>query len=183
MIDSDLVGRTSAATDTDPASAVRLAQRPSQDLARFIISLRQAPGALGEHVQTFLLGKDPEASARSINARLVRLRQVMGPDGEPVRSGIEQTLNYLLDDIEMLILPRDVQSAFALLVQFIECDGAAAESSRDEDWEVQQAFQRAIALLAQASPQVPRDQRERAAAHLRSENSYGLRVGVREALG
>jgi hypothetical protein len=83
---------------------------------------------------------------------------------------------------ELAAFILDPLAAFALLLHFIECDGPAAESALEEDWEFAQLFERAVALLKQMAPDVPEEVRAQAAARLLAGDGYGLRRGVREAL-
>lgn len=165
--------------------AERLARRPAVSLAQFIVSLRFAPDPVGEHIRTFLLAEDLPATAASIAARLEHFADLTAH--RPTRSSrsppIAATLEYLLDDIESIVRPDDPRQAFDLLVRFLECDAAASERSRDEDWEIQQVFNRAVEILTDTAKVVPAEDRKLAAAQLLSADSYGLRKGVREVLG
>ena len=166
---------------TDDTLTARLATRPAQQLAQFIVGLQHAQDPVGEHVRTFLCADDASACAAAIEARLAAF--VASADRRAARTRwISATLDYLLDDIEQLVLPHDPVQAFTLLVQFLECDAAAIESATEEDWDTQQGFVRAVALLAQLASSVPTEAREQSATQLLATDHYGLRVGAREAL-
>ena len=78
-------------------------------------------------------------------------------------------------DPAVLVLPKDSQRAFDLLVLVIQSDGDAMESCGDHDFEVSCAIDRAIELIAQLVPALSHDVVQAALRSLAESDGYGTR--------
>jgi hypothetical protein len=164
-------------TKADLARALeRLRRRDLESLAAFILSLAQDSGPVAEQVRTFIVGDDVGETVESIKERIGDLRTPSEYEHRHARGKeIGQSLSYILDAIESLVLPVDPKSAFPLLVRFFEADGRAMESCGDHDWEVQCVFKRAAELMAEASKSVPREELAAVLGLLVADDGYGMR--------
>lgn len=167
-------------TQEQMAAAVeRLRRMEPTILARFIVSLSQDVGPVGEQVRTFIAGDDVVRVIASLRERIGNLgtpteyahRHARGRD-------IGASLEFIVDSIERLVLPADPASAFGLLVRVFETDGVAMESCGDHDWEVACAYKRAAEVMAAAATNLPRADVRRVLGGLLLSDAYGMRKGL-----
>jgi hypothetical protein len=155
---------------------IQLIKRDPNVMAAFILSLAHDSGPVGDQVRTFIVGDDMAAAVESLRQRL---RSLEGPSDNSHRhslgSQVGRRLEFILDSIETLVLPREPRRAFELLVAFFESDGRAMESSGDHHWLVETAFERAATLMAQAATSIPTAETQEVMAQLRAVDAYGLR--------
>jgi hypothetical protein len=141
--------------------------------------LAQDSGPVGEQVRTFIVGDDLAEVSESLRQRLGSLespseyehRHALGEE-------IGKSLQFMLDGIEMLVLPREPKQAFALLVEFFESDGRAMEECGEHHWEVACAFERAAAMMAEAAKAMPTMEVASEVSRLMLVDAYGLRRGL-----
>jgi hypothetical protein len=146
----------------------RLSKRDPNSLEAFILSLAQDSGPVGEQVRTFIVGDDVVEVAESLRQRL---RSFESPPEYHHRhalgEGIGQSLQFILDGIETLVLPTKPRRAFSLLVEFVEADAPAMESCGEHTQAVECAFERAAAMpVVDVTAEVSR---------LMAVDAYGLR--------
>ena len=164
-------------TRADAVAALeRLERRSPASLAAFILSLAQDGGPVGEQVRTFLVGDDLAASVASLEERIDAL-SVPAARGERGRVGedVGRRLDYILEAIETLVLPRDPRAAFDLLVLLMQRDGDAMERCGDHHDAVAGALERAAGLVAQAVQTLPPHEVRATLQQLVAEDDYGTR--------
>ena len=170
--------RLESKADFESARA-RLRRRDPEAMAAFILSLAQVEGPVGEQVRTFIVGDDVAEAAESLRQRL---RSLESPSEYHHRhalgEGIGQSLQFILDSIETLVLPTEPRTAFSLLVEFFEADGRAMEECGEHHWEVACAFERAAAMMAEAAKAMPTMEVASEMSRLMSVDAYGLRRGL-----
>jgi hypothetical protein len=157
----------------------RLRRRDPELLASFILSLAQDSGPVGEQVRTFILGDDVVKATESLRERIRALeglsesshRHSLGQD-------IGQRLQFILEAIESLVLPAEPHRAFALLAELFESDGRAMEACGEHHWAVECAFERAAAMMNEASKEMPVAEVVATVTRLMAVDSYGLREGL-----
>jgi hypothetical protein len=129
-----------------------LRRRDSDELAVFLLSLAGHSGPVGDQIRTFIGGGDVADTVDSLRKRIGGIaptseyehRQSLGRE-----VGIE--LGMIIDSVEHLLLVRDPQSAFDVLVSLFEADAVAMESCGERDWEVTCAYQRAAEVMPAAA--------------------------------
>lgn len=167
-------------TKADFESALaRLQRRDPASMAAFILSLAQDPWPVGEQVRTFVVGDDVLQAAESLR---LRLRSLQSPSEYRHRhalgEGIGQSLQFILDGIETLVLPAEPRRAFALLVELFEADGRAIEECGEHTYEVECAFERAVALIRAVAEAIPGADVAAGVSRLMVADPYGLRRGL-----
>jgi len=163
-------------THTDVTEAVaRLARRPPEILAAFIVSLAHRTDPVHERVLSFLAADDPAALSTCLRTQILRLRN--GREGRSRDHGSDAVrLEYLLDAIEQAVLTSDPKEAFALLTLVIQCDGTLLDQSADFDHEIVCAIHRACTLIKAVAASLP-DQSTRATLqHLYERDTHGCRA-------
>lgn len=168
--------RIDTQADVEAATA-RLAGRSPEALARFIVSLAQDGGPVGEHVRRFVVADDPRAIADALRAGI----QAIGADRAPVAgSGAEvgARMEWILDGIESWVLPSAAGEAFNLLVELIERDGPAMEACGDHHFEVNRALERAAGALADVVPALPKEEIAARLQRLLAADEYGTRTSL-----
>jgi len=153
-----------------------LRRRDSGELAVFLLSLAGHSGPVGEQIRTFIGGEDVAATVDSLRKRIGRIERASEYDhrhslGREV--GIQ--LGMIVDSVEQLLLVRDPQSAFDVLVSLFEGDAVAMESCGEHDWEVTCAYQRAAEVMAAAARNLPRAEVENRITALLQADGYGVR--------
>ena len=156
--------------------ASRLNSRTPESLATFIASLAKDLDPLGDHVKTFVVGDNLAEATLSIRKRIdaLRLSERRHPRcGAWVNVG--QRVEYILEDIETLILPVSPATEFELLVLIVE---------RDEDVMIQcgdflavdSLITRAAALLTLAAKSLPSAEVRKTILRLVREGDFWRRV-------
>lgn len=168
-------GRLETVQDEADARA-RLERRSTQALAAFIVSLASDDGPVGEQVLTFIVGDELEATIESVRARITALgTSGPGEARDPTGQAVGRRLEYLLEAIETLVLPVDVQRAFELLVELFDRDGDAMEGCGDHHDRVANAFERAADLVAVAARGLQREEVLVEMRRLVANDDYGTR--------
>ena len=163
-------------TKADFARALeRLRRRDAESLAAFILSLAQDSGPVGDQVRTFIVGDDVKETVGSLRVRI-------GDLGHAVGKEIGASLEFILESIEMLVLPVDSRAAFQLLVRVFEADAVAMENCGDYDFEVTSAFDRAAELIGRAAESLPRAEVVAALDALVKDDGYGVRAALAEVI-
>jgi hypothetical protein len=164
-------------TNEDRVVAIaRLSRRSPESLAAFIASLAHDTGPVGEHVRTFIDADDPAAIVASIEERIDALRpSSRRASRDRAGDDVGQRFEFLVADIETLVLPSDRQSAFRLLVRLIERDGDGLEACDDEGWTVTTAISRACDLVVRAGAALPPDAVLTKLRGLVAGDAYGTR--------
>lgn len=164
-----------ALTDVIEATA-RLARRPPEILAAFIVSLAHRTGPVHERVLSFLAADDPAALSACLRAQLRRLRE--GHD-RPSRGELSDAnavrLEYVLDAIEQAVLPSNPKEALALLTLAVECDGMLLDQSSDLDYEVSCAIRRACSLIESVTALLPIEFTRERLEKLYTSDTHGCR--------
>jgi hypothetical protein len=107
---------------------------------------------------------------------LLSLAGQPGPIGEQLRTFIGgDDVAATVDSVEQLLLVRDPQSAFDVLVWLFEADAVAMESCGEHEWEVTCAYQRAAEVMAAAARHLPRAKVEDRVNALLKGDGYGVR--------
>jgi hypothetical protein len=156
--------------------ARKLSKRDPNSLAAFILSLAQVDGPVGEQVRTFIVGDDVAEVAESLRQRLRLLesqsdyhhRHTLGKEIGP-------RLQFILDGIETLVLPREPRRAYALLLEFFATDGRAMDSCGEHTYAVECAFERAATMMAVVAKAMPAEDVAAEASRLMAVDAYGLR--------
>jgi hypothetical protein len=168
-------GRLETVQDVADARA-RLERRSAQTLAAFIVSLAHDEGPAGEQVRTFIVGDDLEATIGSVRARIMALgASDSGEARDLAGEAVGRRLEYLLEAIETLVLPVDVERAFELLVELFARDGDAMEGCGDHHDHVANAFEWAVDLIAVAARGLPREEVLVELQRLVANDDYGTR--------
>jgi hypothetical protein len=167
-------------TRADVAAAVeRLERRSPAALAAFILSLAQEGGPVGEQVRTFIVGDDLAATVGSLEERVAALRDSPAADRrDRVGEDVGRRLDYILEAIETLVLPRDPRAAFELLVLLMQRDGDSMERCGEHHDAVTSALERAAGLMAQAAQTLPPHEVRATLQQLMAEDDYGTRRGL-----
>ena len=164
-------------TTQDVAAARRrLEGRSPQALAAFIVSLAHDAGPVGEQVRTFMVGDDLAATVESLRERIAALGDADGAaPRDRTGEAVGQRLGYLLEAIEILVLPVDAGRAFELLVLLTERDGEAMECCGDHHDTVAGAIERAADLIERAIRALPREEVLVVLKRLAATDEYGTR--------
>lgn len=171
------------ATRKDLAIALeRLRRRDPEQMAQLLLSLAHDLGPIGDQIRTFIVTDDLEATAAAVMARIKAVSNE--PRGYRRREGriVAERMGYIVDAIETLLLPRDAQGAFDVLVQLIERDGASMEACGDYTDEVATAIERAIGLLLCTAPALPADEVRPVLERLAHGDHYGTRRMLQSVL-
>jgi hypothetical protein len=155
------------------AAIARLASRTSENLATFIASLAFDSGPIGEQVRTFIVGDNLSETTESLKERILALRESHSRHRGDEEVG--ERLGYILDSIEVLVLPVSPATAFELLVLLIERDGDAMEQCGDDHWSVQMRLETAAKLVAAAMKSLPIREARETLERLVAEDGYGTR--------
>jgi len=171
-------------TNQDFTAAIdRLAQREPIVLARFIVSLAQDTGPIGEHVRTFIVGDDAAETVESLRARITSLGIPEEYEHRHARGReMGASLEFIVESIESLVMPANPRAAFELLVLLFESDGVAMENCGEHDFEVTCAFERAAGLMHQAARTLPRADVVTALEPLLDDDGYGVRGALAEVM-
>jgi len=154
----------------------RLERRSTQVLAAFIVSLAQDTGPAGEQARTFIVGDDLEATVESVRERIAALAAGdVGQARDHAGEAVGRRLEYVLEAIETLVLPVNVQCAFELLVELFDHDGDAMEGCGDHHDSVADAFDRASELIGVSSRRLPRKEVLITLQRLVANDEYGTR--------
>ena len=153
----------------------RLERRGPEVLAIFIASLALHEGPVGEQVCTFIVGDDLTEAGVQIEGRINSLRRPESRSRHEFGREVGQRLMFILDAIESLVLAKDSQYAFDLLVLVIQSDGHAMENCGDHHFEVSCAMDRAIQLIARVAPTLPRNVVQGTIHSLAESDGYGTR--------
>ena len=164
-------------TRADAVAALeRLERRSPASLAAFILALAQDGGPVGEQVRTFLVGDDLAASVASLEERIAALRESPAADRrDRFGEDVGRRLDYILEAVETLVLPKDPRAAFELLVRLVQADGNAMEQCGDHHDSVASALARTVGLVAQAAQTLPADEVRATLQQLIAEDDYGTR--------
>lgn len=134
-------------------SLERLRRRDTESLAAFILSLAQESGPVGEQVRTFIVGDSVADVTDSLRGRIKGLGI---PDEYAHRHArgkeMGARLEFIVESIETLVLPKDPKVAFELLVRLFKADGQAMENCGNHDFEVTCAFKRAVEMIGGGRP-------------------------------
>jgi hypothetical protein len=169
-------------TQNQPAAAIeRLRRLEPKTLARFIVSLSEDPGPVGEQVRTFIVGNDVVLAAASLRERIGNLGTPSEYEHRHARGReLGARLGFILDGIETWVLPVDPKSAFGLLVGFFEADAVAMENCGDHDFDVSCAFARAAELIRAAARSLPKTDVRHVLEGLLLSDAYEVRKGLAE---
>lgn len=172
-------------TNQDAARAIeRLRTRDPKSLAALIVSLAQDAGPVGEQVRTFIVGDDVKEASMSLKERIESLGGCSEREHRSRRGQeVVQRPEFILDAVEILVVPVDPKGAFELLMLVMESDEVAMENSGDHDHAVSCAFKRAAGLMAQAAAALPSEEVEATLKRLIAEDAYGVRGSLAEAMG
>jgi hypothetical protein len=155
----------------------RLRRRDCDALAAFVLSLAMDSGAVGEQVRTFIVGDNVAETVESVRQRIGSLKI---PSEYEHRHSLGQQmgahLDFIVDSVERLVLPRDPNAALDLLVAMFEADQLAMENCGEHDWEVDCAYQRATGVMAEAAKHLSRAEVEKRVKALIEVDAYGVRV-------
>jgi hypothetical protein len=155
----------------------RLRRRDSDSLAAFLMSLASLSGPVGDQVRTFIVADTLTETVESLRERIGRLavaseyelRHSLGRE-------VGLTLEFIIDSVELLVLPVDADAAFELLAAVFEADEVVAENCGEHDWEVARAYQRAAGIMATAASHLPPARVEPRIRMLVETDQYGMRA-------
>ena len=157
-------------------ATARLARRPPERLAAFIVSLAHRTGPVHERVLSFLAPDDPAAHSTCLRTQILRLR-----DGRDRRSRDEASdanavrLESVLDGIEQAVLSADPKEALALLTLAIECDATLLDQSTAFDDEISCAIHRACSLIELVAALLPIESTRATLEQLYACDTHGCR--------
>jgi hypothetical protein len=155
----------------------RLLGRDREVLAAFLVSLAHVSGPVGDQVRTFIVGDDVADTAESVRRRISGLAAVSEYEHRhSVGREMGATLEFIVDSIERLVLPKDPAAAFELLVAIFEADKKAMENCGEHDWEVTCAYKRAAAVMRESAKTLPRAEVEERVQALIEADGYGVRA-------
>jgi hypothetical protein len=171
-------------TKADVAHALqRLRGRDPESLAAFIVSLAQDSGPIGEQVRTFIVGDNVAETVELLRARIGSLRIPEEYEHRHARGReMGASLEFIVESIESLVMPVDVQRALELLVLLFESDGVAMENCGDHDFEVTCAFERAAGLIGKVSRTLPAGEVAAVLKPLLDDDGYGVRGALAEVI-
>jgi len=172
-------------TSQDLAAAIeRLQKREPAVLARFIVSLAQDSGPIGEQVRTFIVGDDLSQTVESLRERIGDMRTPTEYEHRHARGEeIGESMGFIVESIEALVLPVDANAAFQLLVAAFEADGLAMENCGEHHYEVACAFERAAELMARAAKGMPEAEVASKVRELMAVDGYGVRRVLKQVIG
>ncbi len=150
-------------------------QRGTEPLARFILTLAYDDNGIGDYVRTFIAADDPSRSVQRLRESLAVIRAgERAYDYRHKRSDVFlRRLDHVLDSIELIVLPRDPQAAFDLLVQAIESDDAVANHCHESD--IGCTFDRACRLLISVAETLRSAEVDATITRLAANDPYGAR--------
>lgn len=150
-------------------------QRGTEPLARFILTLAYDDNGIGDYVRTFIAADNLPRSVQLLRQNVAAIRAgERDYDYRHNRSEVFlRRLDHLLDSIELIVLPRDPPSAFDLLVQVIESDGAVANHCHESD--IGRTFDRACTLLISVAKTLRTGEVDATIAHLVANDHVGAR--------
>jgi hypothetical protein len=157
----------------------RLRRRDSDSLVAFLMSLAMDSGPVGEQVRTFIVGDDVAKTVASVRRRISELsipseyehRHSLGKE-------MGASLDFIVDSVERLVLPKDPKAAFDLSVAIFEADQVAMENCGEHDWEVACAYKRAVGVMAEAAKHLPCAEIEERVKGLIEGDLSGARAGL-----
>jgi hypothetical protein len=155
----------------------RLRRRDCDALAAFVMSLAMDSGPVGEQVRTFIVGDDVTETVESVRQRIGGL--CIPSECEHRHSLGQQMgahLDFIVDSVERLVLPRDPKAAFDLLVAMFEADHVAMENCGEHDLKVDCAYQRATGVMAEAAKHLSRAEVDERVKALIERDAYGMRA-------
>jgi hypothetical protein len=161
----------------------RLRRRDSESLAAFLMSLAGDSGPVGQQVRTFIIGDDVAATTEAVRQRISRLS--MPSEYEHRHSHgreIGTSLDFIVDSVERLVLPRDPAAAFELLGAMFEVDALAMANCGEHDWEVTCAYKRAAGVMREAAKTLPRAEVDSRVRTLIDGDEYGVRSALASVL-
>jgi hypothetical protein len=157
----------------------RLRRRDCDSLVAFLMSLSMDSGPVGEQVRTFIVGDDVAETVESIGERI---RELSIPSEYDHRHSLGKemgaSLDFIVDSVERLVLPKDPKAAFELLVAMFEADHVAMENCGEHDWDVACAYKRAVGVMAEAAKHLPCAEIEERVKRLIEGDAYGVRAGL-----
>jgi hypothetical protein len=166
-------------TEDFESARERLRRRDSDSLVAFLMSLAMDSGPVGEQVRTFIVGDDVTETVESIGERI---RGLSIPSEYEHRHSLGKemgaSLDFIVDSVERLVLPKDPKAALDLLVAIFEADQVAMENCGEHDWEVACAYKRAVGVMAEAAKHLPRAEIEERVKGLIEGDLYGVRAGL-----
>ena len=157
-------------------ATARLARRPPEILAAFIVSLAHRTGPVHERVLSFLAADDPAMLSACLRTQILRLRN--GRDRRPRDEGSGANavrLEYVLDAIEQAVLPSDPKEALALLTLALECDATLLDQSTDFAHEISCAILRACSLIELVAALLPIESTRATLEQLYASDTHGCR--------
>ena len=161
----------------------RLRRRDSESLVAFLMSLVGDSGPVGQQIRTFIIADDVAATTEAVRQRISRLSIPSEYEHRHSRGReMAATLEFIVDAIERLVLPRDPKAAFELLVAMFEADKLAMENCGEHDWEVACAYKRAAAVMAEAAKILTRAEVEVCVRALIDGDGYGMRASLASVL-
>lgn len=171
-------------TKQDLETAItRLASRTPEALATFIASLAFDIGPIGEQVRTFIVGDNLSDTTASLKERIEALRgSRRSHSRHRANEEVGKRLGYILDSIEVLVLPVSPATAFDLLVLLIERDGDAMEQCSDDHYSIQTELETAAKLVAAAMTSLPSRNARKTLERLVAEDEYGTRRPLADVL-
>jgi hypothetical protein len=175
-------------TQTDVIEAVaRLARRPPERLAAFIVSLAHRTDPVHERVLSFLAADDSAVHSAYLRTQILRLRG--GVDRRSRDNEVEANvirLEYVLDAIEQHVLFSDPTEALALLALALESDATLLDQSTEFDLEIECAMIRACRLIEAVAALLPIESTRAMLEQLYDRDTHGCReplVGIIARLG
>jgi hypothetical protein len=161
----------------------RLRQRDADSLAAFLMSLAGESGPVGDQVRTFIVGDDIAETVQSVRDRI---RGLKIPSEYEHRHSLGRemgkNLYFIVDSVERLVLPKDPNAAFDLLVTAFEADAVAMENCGEHDWDVTCAYKRAADVMAEAVKKLPGEAINERLNTLIEGDGYGMRTELKSLL-
>jgi hypothetical protein len=162
----------------------RLQKREPGVLARFIVSLAQDTGPIGEQVRTFIVGDDLAQTVEALQERIGGLRTPTEyAHRHALGKEIGESLGFIVESIETLVLPVDANAAFRLLVLVFEVDGLALENCGEHHYEVACAYERAAQVMTRAAKGMPEAEVAAKVGELVAGDGYGVRRPLKRVIG
>ena len=159
-----------------------LERRSSEELARFIVTLLQAPHGVGAYIEAFIAADEPELLAGIIEDQISALRRGESDYEWRHRRGDDFTARaeLVLDAIEHVVLPSDAAGAVRLLERFYECERDIVDGSFGDDIGLSQVFERAATLFHVAAGRLTTAKVDALRERLLAHDDFGLRRHLRK---
>jgi hypothetical protein len=155
----------------------RLLRRDSDSVVSFLLSLAVDSSPVSDQVRTFIVGDNLAETMQSVRQRISALAVPSEYEHRHSRGReMGANLDFIVDSVERLVLPKYPKAAFELLVAMFEADEVAMENCGECDWEVACAYQRAVDVMVQAAKNLPRAEVAVQVKALVDRDEYGMRA-------